>query len=430
MSVEEAEMSRWRSGSFAITFPAIMARCLCVQSFLGAILCASSATGAVNVSLSGVPDYDWHAGCFGTAAGNLISYWDRHGLPNLYTGPTAAGVAPLNSFGANAGIQSLWASEAGWDGRPADQPGHVDDYWTFLSRGPSGNVVNYSYESTAPDPYAAANRAEHAPDCLGDFMGQSQRKYSDLAGECEGNIDAFAFIYWDEDGNRVENFQPPPVNGVPGRDVPSGLRAFSHYRGYEANVSAQLADFNPTIPAGRGFTFEDLKTEINAGYPVVIILQNYNQFSRSLPGMSRANPSIHAMVAYGYVETDEGLQAVRYRTSWASGDTIFSVWNSDIWQAGMPVRGFITYHPQPKILSVTRSDGQVRIQWDGPSSVLVDNSDSSSRIVHQYVIERADLLTGSGSFVPVTEPSTEREASFPDSAGEQAFFRVKLVPVE
>jgi hypothetical protein len=400
-----------------------MARCLFVQSVLGAILSACSATGAVNVSLSGVPDYDWHAGCFGTAAGNLISYWDRHGLPNLYTGPTAGGVAPLNSFGANAGIRSLWASQAGLDGRPADQPGHVDDYWTFFG-------ASQSYESTAPDPYMAASRAEHTPDCLGDFMGQSQRKYSDLNGECDGNIDAFAFIFWDKDGNRVENFQPPASNGVQVRDVPSGLRAFSHYRGYEANVSAQLVDFNPTIPAGRGFTFEDLKAEINAGYPVVIILQNYNQFSRSLPGMSRANPMIHAMVAYGYAETDEGLQAVRYRTSWGSGDSIFSQWNSDIWQAGMPVRGLITYHPQPKITSVSRGSGQVRVQWDGPSSVLVDNSDGSSRMVHQYVIERADVLTGSGSFVPVTEPATEREASFPDSAGEQAFFRVKLVPGE
>ena len=129
------------------------------------------------------------------------------------------------------------------------------------------------------------------------------------------------------------------------------------------------------------------------------------------------------------METDDGLQAVRYRTSWASGDTVYSQWNSDIWQAAMPVRGLITFHPQPKIKAVSRSGGQVRIQWDGPSSVLVDYSDGSSRIVHQYVIERADSLSN-GAFVPVTEPTTSRDASFPDSAGAHAFFRVKLVPAE
>lgn len=392
------------------------------QSVLGTILCASSAFAAANISLSEVPDYSWHAGCFGTAAGNLIGYWDRHGLPNLYTGPTAGGVAPLNSFGASVGIRSLWASQAGLDGRPADQPGHIEDYWAFFG-------VSQSYESTAPDPYVAANRAEHTPDCLGDFMGQSQRKYSDFNGECTGNIDAFAFTYWDKAGNRLENFQPPTLDGVQMRDVPSGLRAFSRYRGYEANVSAQLVDFNPTVPAGRGFTFEDLKAEINAGYPVALILQNYNEFSRPLPGMPRANPAVHMMVAYGYVETDDGLQGVRYRTSWASGDSVYSAWNSEIWQAFLPVRGVITYHPQPKIKSVTRSGGQVSIQWDGPSSVLVDNSDGSSKIVHHYVIERADSLSN-GSFVPVTEPATAQDASFPLAVGAQAFFRVKLVSVE
>ena len=268
-----------------------------LQFILAATLCASSAPAAVNVWLADVPDYAWHAGCFGTAAGNLMGYWDRHGLPDVYTGPTGGGVAPLNTFGANVGVRSLWASEAGLYGRPANQPGHMDDYWTI-------------YESTAPDPYVTAARAEHAPDCLADFMGQSQRKYSDLNGECTGNIDAFAFIYWNENGDRLVNFEPPTADGVKVRDVPSGLRAFSHYRGYDAEVTQQLADFNPTIPAGSGFTFDNLKAEINAGYPVMLILQKYNEFSRPLSGMPRANPMVHAMVAYGYVETDDGMQSL------------------------------------------------------------------------------------------------------------------------
>ena len=49
-----------------------------------------------NVYLTGVPDYDWEFGCFGTATGNLMGYWDRHGLPDFYLGPTGGGLAPLD----------------------------------------------------------------------------------------------------------------------------------------------------------------------------------------------------------------------------------------------------------------------------------------------------------------------------------------------
>src|SRR3954464_10311719 len=80
-----------------------------------------------NVTIEGLPDYNWYAGCFGTATGNLMGYWDRNGLPDFYTGPTGNGVAPLNSFGLNQGIRSMWASKGGFDGRPANQPGHADD---------------------------------------------------------------------------------------------------------------------------------------------------------------------------------------------------------------------------------------------------------------------------------------------------------------
>ena len=41
---------------------------------------------ATNVYLTGVPDYDWFYGCMGTASGNLMGFWDRHGFPDFYTG--------------------------------------------------------------------------------------------------------------------------------------------------------------------------------------------------------------------------------------------------------------------------------------------------------------------------------------------------------
>src|SRR3954454_20521274 len=102
--------------------------------------------GSENVFITDVPDYAWYAGCFGTASGNLMGYWDRHGFPNFYTGPTNGGLAPRNSNGANEGIESLWASKAGFDGRPADKPGHLDDYWEGFD-----DFYLSGYESAATD---------------------------------------------------------------------------------------------------------------------------------------------------------------------------------------------------------------------------------------------------------------------------------------
>jgi hypothetical protein len=185
-----------------------------------------------SVYLTEVPDYIWEWGCMPTASGNLMGFWDRHGLPDFYTGPVNGGVAPLNNTGANAGIISMWASQAGQDERPADQPGHADDYW----------VTQSSYESTAPDPWIAARGVEHTPDCLADFIGASQLKWTNLAGECSGNIDGFCFNYWDASGDRRTNYVPSEAAGLPARDVQSGLRAWTQYRGYDCTVISQLTD--------------------------------------------------------------------------------------------------------------------------------------------------------------------------------------------
>lgn len=371
---------------------------------------------AENVMLTDVPDYAWHAGCFGTATGNLMGYWDRHGLPDMYTGPTAGGIAPLNSFGANSGIQSLWASQTGLDGRPPSKLGHIDDYWQYFDGATS-------FESTAPDPYFVAARPEHAPDCLGDFIGQSQRKFQDLDGECTGNIDGYAFNFWDKSGERRTNYQPA-INGLPVRDIQSGLRAWSEYRGYAADVFSQLSDFNSTIPSGKGFTFEDLKAEINAGYPVLLFLQDFANYSRPLPGLDRANPSVHMMLAYGYIE-DGDSRAVRYRTSWASGDFSFNSWDASKWEANLQMRGVISFRPQPRITKITRSGNRVQLEWHGPNSVLYDDLSGSSQSVHQYVIERADSLTN-GAFVPITDPAVGLQGSVVEPSSERAFYRVRL----
>lgn len=385
----------------------------------GIFLLAPFLSKAQNVIITDVPDYSWYAGCFGSASGNLMGYWDRNGFPNFYTGPTAGGVAPLDSNGPNVGIRSIWASRAGFDGRPADKPGHTDDYWEFFSD------AAYSFESTKPDPYLLAGRAEHEPDCTGDFLGSAQNKWPDLNGECSGNVDGYAFNFWDKQGRRLENFTPPDYEGKPVRDIQSGYRNWARWRGYDANVYSQLADFNPPVPTGAGFTFADLKAEIDAGYPVILVLQ-IPEMSRSLGDMPRANPRMHAMLAYGYIASESDPNRVRYRTSWATGDHNIGEWREGNWEIGMSLRGVIGFHPLPQITSITQETEGVRIRWDGPSSMLQNLATAETWPAHFYVLEKATSLNPA-NFIEVTEPSPDRETLIPNCCeGESAFFRIKL----
>ena len=381
---------------------------------------------AVIMQLTGVPDYSWYAGWFGTASGNLMGYWDRHGLPDYYTGPTAGGVAPLDSFGGNVGIRSLWASRAGLDGRPIFQAGHVDDYWTYYT-----NDFTFSYESTDPDPYALAHRPEHAPDCIGDFIGLSQNKWTNLNAECDGNIDASAFVFWDRTGARRENFVPPPQGAAPVPDIPSGLRDWTRYRGDDAVVFSQLTDFNPSKPPSAGFTFDDLKAEINAGYPVLLFLQSYTENSRELTNqtpMPRANPLTQGLLAYGYAIDVNGTNWVYYRNSLGTStpDTR-KPWTSVPFEVGLPVRGVIGYHPLPKITRLSYSNQTLTVEWDGPSSILSNGVSGASTKVHRYVVQKSSTLAA-GSFTDASAPTAEGQATIANCCVGPTFFRVRMLP--
>ena len=372
---------------------------------------------AENVQIIDVPDYAWYAGCFGTASGNLMGYWDRHGFPNFYTGPTNGGLAPLGNGQPNEGICSLWASQAGFDGRPANQPGHLDDYWEGF------DSASDNYQSGATDPYMVANRPEHEPDCLGDFMGSSQNKWTDLDGECEGNINAFSFNFWDKAGARRENFTPPLHDGKPIRDIQSGWRAWTESRGNHANVFSQLADFNPYVPGGAGFTFEDLRNEIDAGYPLMMFLQRPGEFNRNIGGLARGDPVVHGMLAYGYYVSDSGGQYVFYRSSWGSGDRI-GLWGPDDFEFLLPMRGVIGFHPLPEIKSFTPQVGNtINVKWDGPSTTI--NRNGALAPAHWYVLEKSDSLDPA-TFTAVSDVSTNLEASIPVSGAAHAFYRVRL----
>jgi hypothetical protein len=388
------------------------------------LLCASKLFAA-DAYLTGAPDYDWFAGCFGTATGNLMGYWDRHGLPDFYTGPTGGGLAPLNDAGANIGIRSMWATKAGLDGRPSNKPGHIDDYWLYYN-----NDFSFSYESTVADPYVTAGRPEHEPDCVGDFIGLSQKKWTNMNAECDGNIDAYSFVYWDVKGNVRTNYVPTSAAGTPARDIQSGLREWTKWRGYDVDVFTQLAEpsVNPNTPINKGFTYDRIKAEIDAGYPLLVFLQPPNEPYRALSGMSRANPEIHGMMIYGYADYPEfGIRSLYMRTSWGSGDGQLYAWNSNPWIGTLSVRGVIGYHPKPRVRKITREGSTITLQWDGPSSVLYDAEAQTSTPVHRYQVQRSTRLGTGAVWTNLGSPTTDLNATFADSPGNMAFYRVQLL---
>lgn len=392
-----------------------------LPSVLLAVGLAFSGNAALeSVHIADVPDYEWDYGCFGTATGNLFGFWDRNGFPDFYTGPTSGGVAPLDSrrSAGHSGIRSLWASAAGVDGRPSNRPGHVDDYYV-------------AYESVAEDPYVTAGRAEHAADCIGDFIGLNQKKWTDLNGECRGNIDGYSFVFWNGSGAR-RTARPGFEPSIPKRaDIPSGLIDWSRYRGYDGEAFCQLADFNPVVTGGRGFTFEDLKSEIDAGYPVLLYLQPTSELSRTLGGQSRVNPDIHGMLAYGYRIEDDGTRFVRFRTSWGSGDFVFAVWGPEPWTPlgilNFPLRGVVGYHPKPKIRSVSREGANLVLRWDASEANLVDDLTGDIRAAQLHVVEWADSPAAS-VWTAVSEPLKTRELRVPLPSMDRVFYRVRSVP--
>lgn len=369
------------------------------------------ARAANNIFILDVPDYNWFYACMGTAAGNLMGYWDRHGFPDFYTGRVNGGVAPLNTTARNQDITSMWASKAGVDYRPMDKPGHVDDYYR-------------DFDSAAPDPYTAAGRPEHEPDCIGDFIGMDQFKWQNLRNECRGNIDGFCFVSWNPSGERHVNYVPDPAAAEPDVDVQTGLRAWTRWRGYDAEVFTQLTDFNPNTPTGQGFTFADMQAEIDAGYPVLLFLQSYNEYSRTIGSAENVNPEIHSMLAYGYY-INGGVNYVRYRTSWASGDNRLKAWTAQNWEADMPVRGVIGFHPIPRIRLCSLAQGDLTLGWDGPASYVCDATLHTTNGVNGYVVEMSATCSPpnfqSVSAVILTNRFTITNCPSP------AYLRLKLV---
>ena len=197
------------------------------------------------------------------------AYFDRNGLPNIYTGPGNGGIMPMD----NSTVWGTWsdgyetyplnplvASRSGLDGRASK--GSIDDYWV-------------KYDSTNSDPYLTGGWAQHAwGDAFGDYMKTSQSVYS--------NTDGATYFEWWNDGSPY-TCANMVSSGDANRDGTYGRKLFYEARGY--SVSDCYNQRTDNAIAG-GFSFANYKAQIDAGYPVLLNLHGH-----SIVGVGYLDPS-------------------------------------------------------------------------------------------------------------------------------------------
>lgn len=210
------------------------------------------------VMLSNVPAYTWVFGSSAVSAAMIAGYYDNTGFPNLYTGPSNGGLSPL--------LDTIWpkwtdgalreypnnplvASHNGLDGRVTR--GSIDDYWV-------------EFDSPAVDPYITNLWTEHTwGDAVGDYMKTSQSAYGNKDGAT-----TFHSLNSSPDHFSCEDIESQGLTS----DGTLGIRQFYEARGYQ--TSACYLQKTDNQVAG-GFSLNQYRAEINAGFPVMIHLTGH-----------------------------------------------------------------------------------------------------------------------------------------------------------
>jgi len=229
--------------------------------------------GEDRATLSGFPSYDWVFGCSAVSAGMIAGYYDRHGFPKMYTGPTNGGVMPLTDtswpkwYSPDYDTHDpypnnpLIASHKGVDGRTIK--GSIDDYW-------------WAYVSTKKDPYILGSWTQHGyATAIGDYMHTSQSKYS--------LVDGASRFHWNYPSGAKLTCADMVSKGYTD-EATLGIKAFYQKRGYTVTgCYSQMVDtYLSSNGYSGGFTLANYKAQINAGNPVLL------------------NVWGHTMVGYGY----------------------------------------------------------------------------------------------------------------------------------
>jgi len=232
-----------------------------------------------------VPTMTWSYGCSATSATMYYGYYDRNGYPNMYIGPTNGGIFPLTNavWGASSegdGQCPLTASQKGLDDRTTY--GHKDDYY-------------YKYGSST-DPYYG-NWNEHSPlDSIGDFMGTNQYIHYQ-------STDGGTWFINYADGSPFYDPSDADLGGK--RDGIHGMKLFAESRGYSViiNYNQYIYGYNGNT---KGFTYDQYKAEIDAGYPVLIQVKGHTMLGVGYSGDDQVilhdtwDYSSHTMTWGGY----------------------------------------------------------------------------------------------------------------------------------
>ncbi len=111
--------------------------------------------GAVQVVISGVPDYLWRHGCGPTAVGMVVGYYDSRGYSDLITGDASTQTAAVN--------QSIASGGDLYNPNPPGSEEHYEDYAT---------PEDY-YPTILADDYIG-KRSPHIDNCIADYMDTSK----------------------------------------------------------------------------------------------------------------------------------------------------------------------------------------------------------------------------------------------------------------
>lgn len=117
-----------------------------------------------NVTISGVPDYNWRHGCGPTAVGMVVGYWDGQGYDNLIPGSAATQTSAVNQAIASGGTSG--------SPNPPGSELHYEDY---------ASPEDY-YPTLVTDDYITKGRTAHTDDCIADFMDTSKSTRTNYYG--------------------------------------------------------------------------------------------------------------------------------------------------------------------------------------------------------------------------------------------------------
>lgn len=198
------------------------------------------------VDASEMPDYELWYGCAPTAAGMMLGYLDRIGLPELIGDETQ--VAELDSFSSPAPIAEAAIASSG----------HIAAFFD-------------TYGSTN-DP----NPTSHTtPNSIADFMGTS--RYA----QCNA-LDGETWIWTWSDGTPWTS-EDSTTYGTVGCELVSGLSDYVAWRGYEpGRVSSQLIYDSSSAPSGMQLV--SFQQFIDAGLPVGILLDGHTVMAYAYSG--------------------------------------------------------------------------------------------------------------------------------------------------